>query len=109
MKLFSAGADAIPEPQTQNQTKKKYRLITVGKKQLPKSGSKGRNSVFWASVSIVGEDLGAIQQGKIITNSTFRLKEHGTMQQIALRIVSPIRPTWVTSKMNLESAGLRLL
>jgi len=104
MKLFSAGADAIPEPQTQNQTKKKYRLITVGKKQLPKSGSKGRNSVFWASVSIVGEDLGAIQQG-----STFRLKEHGTMQQIALRIVSPIRPTWVTSKMNLESAGLRLL
>jgi hypothetical protein len=63
MKLFSAGADAIPEPQTQNQTKKKYRLITVRKKQLPKSGSKGRNSVFWASVSIVGEDLGAIQQG----------------------------------------------
>jgi len=101
MALPSAGADAIPEGQTQNQTKKRFRLITVGKKQLLKRGSKGWNRLFWASILTVEEDLeGAEEEDKdqglvricctyrMIADSVFRVKVLGTMKQIALGLSS---------------------
>jgi len=60
MKLLSPGSDAIPQRESQNRAKKRFRLITIGKKQLPRPKAK---SVFWASVVTVGEDLHALEQG----------------------------------------------
>lgn len=33
--LDAVGADAVPEPENQNQIRKKFRLVTIGKMQLP--------------------------------------------------------------------------
>ena len=35
MTLLSSGADAVPAPETTNEKKKPFRLLTVGKKTLP--------------------------------------------------------------------------
>jgi hypothetical protein len=70
MNLIQEGADAVPAPPTTHEKKKKhFRLIAVGKKQLPDpeagGGGKGggRRATFWASVVTVGEDLGKLQDG----------------------------------------------
>lgn len=67
MHVVSSGADAIPTPATHNVTKKHFRLIIVGKKQLPdpESGGKGkgRKETFWATVTSVGDDLHKLQEG----------------------------------------------
>lgn len=62
MNLLSAGADAVPAAETTGETKKHFRLISVGKKTLPdpEEGGrkgKGRKATFWATVATVGEDL----------------------------------------------------
>lgn len=68
MTVLSEGADAVPAPETTNEKKKRFRLLTVGKKSLPDpeaGGGKGRGrkGVFWAMVSTVGEDLQKLQDG----------------------------------------------
>ncbi|TFK56712.1 hypothetical protein OE88DRAFT_1803380 [Heliocybe sulcata] len=81
MKLLSAGADAVPAAEPKGQEKKKFRVITVGKKQLPDPDSggsgrgrketfwatvgsgRGRKETFWATVGTVGEDLNKLENG----------------------------------------------
>lgn len=63
MNLISEGADAVPAKESQNKAKKSFRLITIGKKQLPDPTSHGRNKVFWATVTNVGDDLHALDRG----------------------------------------------
>ena len=68
MTVLSAGADAVPAPETTNETKKRFRLLQVGKKALPDpeaGGGKGRGrkGVFWAMISTIGEDLKKLQEG----------------------------------------------
>lgn len=67
MKVLAPGADAVPTREPLDQSKKRFRLITVGKKQLPdpEAGGpgKGRKETFWATVTSVGDDLESLEQG----------------------------------------------
>lgn len=69
MNLVSEGADAVPAPSTTNEKNKHFRLIAVGKKQLPDpdagGGGKGggRKATFWATVATVGDDLKKLEDG----------------------------------------------
>lgn len=64
MSLLSAGADAVPAAETTGETKKHFRLISVGKKTLPDpEKGKGRKATFWATVATVGEDLKKLESG----------------------------------------------
>ncbi len=65
MKLISSGSDVIPAPESTNEKKKPFRLLAIGKKQLPdpEASGGGRKGVFWALVSTVGEDLQKLQDG----------------------------------------------
>ena len=67
MKLLSAGADVVPAPATQDESKKHYRLVTIGKKHLPdpEAGGKGKGhkQIFWADVTSVGDDLHVLEKG----------------------------------------------
>lgn len=68
MNLVQEGADAVPAKETTGEKKKHFRLVAVGKKQLPDpeaGGGKGggRKATFWATVVTVGEDLQKLQDG----------------------------------------------
>lgn len=68
MNVLTAGADVVPAPETTSEKKKRFRLLTVGKKSLPDpeaGGGKGqgKKGVFWAMVTTVGEDLQKLQEG----------------------------------------------
>ncbi|GLB38748.1 hypothetical protein LshimejAT787_0506130 [Lyophyllum shimeji] len=67
MKVMEPGADAVPAPEPTNQPKKRFRLITVGKKHLPDpemgGAGQGRKEMFWATVTEVGEDLHHLEEG----------------------------------------------
>lgn len=69
MNLISEGSDAVPATEPINKKKKHFRLIAVGKKQLPDPDAggggkgRGRKSTFWATVVTVGEDLKKLQDG----------------------------------------------
>ena len=82
MRLVSEGADAVPAPPTTNEKKKHFRLISVGKKQLPDpeagGGGKGggRKATFWATIVTVGEDLSKLQDG--LGEKEYETKTRGT-------------------------------
>ncbi|OCH89571.1 hypothetical protein OBBRIDRAFT_794158 [Obba rivulosa] len=64
MNLIQPGADAVPAPEPTNKTKKRFRLIVLGKKSLPDPDKgRGRGNIFWATVATVGEDLLKLQEG----------------------------------------------
>lgn len=80
MQLISEGADAVPAPQTVNESKK-FRLIPIGKKSLqdPEAGGSGkgggRKQVFWATVATIGDDLKKLQDG--LGEKTYETKTRG--------------------------------
>jgi hypothetical protein len=79
MTLLSAGADAVPSAEPKNHSKKKFRLITIGKKQLPhpdQEGAGGRKQTLWGTVTTVGEDLHEFEQG--MTEKQYETKTRGT-------------------------------
>lgn len=70
MTLVQEGADAVPAQATTDEKKKHFRLVAIGKKQLPDpeaggGGGKGggKKATFWATVVTVGEDLAKLQDG----------------------------------------------
>lgn len=78
MSLISPGADVVPEKEPQNQINKRFRLITVGKKQLPDplgSGRGGRRQTFWATVVTVADDLHKLEKG--LGEQTYETKTRG--------------------------------
>lgn len=83
MKVLEAGADAVPASEDVTTTKKHYRLITVGKKQLPdpegsNSGGTGKKELFWATVTAVGDDLDEISKG--FKAKSYETKTRGLLQ-----------------------------
>ncbi|KAJ2961289.1 hypothetical protein NUW54_g14389 [Trametes sanguinea] len=42
MNLIESGADAVPAPEPKNQSKKRFRLLVIGKKASPGASCKGR-------------------------------------------------------------------
>ena len=88
MQLISEGADAVPAPQTANESKKKFRLIPIGKKSLPdpeaSGGGKGggRKQVFWATVATIGDDLKTLQDG--LGEKTYETKTRGQCRGLSL-------------------------
>jgi len=75
MKVLKAGADAIPAP-VQLKKNKFYRLITMGKKQLPDPDHSGRKDIFWATVATVGEDLDLLEEG--LGEKSYETKTRGS-------------------------------
>ncbi|EPQ60362.1 hypothetical protein GLOTRDRAFT_31016 [Gloeophyllum trabeum ATCC 11539] len=89
MKLLSEGADAVPAAEPKGQDKKKFRVITVGKKQLPDPDSggsgRGRKETFWATVSAVGDDLHKLESG--LGEKEYETKTRGTRHEGPARLV----------------------
>ena len=78
MQMLQSGADAVPAEPTH--TKKKfYRLITLGKKQLPdpEHATGGRKETFWATVTAVGNDLESLEKG--LDEKTYETKTRGEL------------------------------
>lgn len=79
MTILSAGADAVPASEVLDDSKKHYRLLTIGKKHLPdpeQGGSgKGRKETFWATVTAVGDDLHSLEKG--LGEKTYETKTRG--------------------------------
>ncbi|KAM5532241.1 hypothetical protein V8D89_014080 [Ganoderma adspersum] len=86
MSLIQEGADAVPAEEPTGKTKKKFRLIVVGKKGLPDPEAKGRGRVFWGTVSTVGEDLKKLEEG--LGESTYETKTRGTRHQGSARLAA---------------------
>ncbi|KDQ63331.1 hypothetical protein JAAARDRAFT_119687 [Jaapia argillacea MUCL 33604] len=89
MNLIPSGADAVPAKETKDEEKKKFRVITVGKKQLPDpdsgGGGKGRKEVFWATVTSVGDDLHKLEEG--LGEKEYKTKTRGTRHEEPARLV----------------------
>ncbi|KAL1748937.1 hypothetical protein HDZ31DRAFT_28585 [Schizophyllum fasciatum] len=90
MAMLQPGADAVPaEP---DHTKQKfYRLITLGKKQLPdpEHATGGRKETFWATVTAVGKDLESLEKG--LDEKSYETKTRGktgTRHQAPARLVA---------------------
>jgi hypothetical protein len=78
MAVLQDGADAVPAAAPQDQTKKRFRLISVGKKQLPHAdepGRGGRKQTLWATVTTVGSDLHALERG--LESTQYETKTRG--------------------------------
>jgi hypothetical protein len=79
MKVLSVGADVVPAPATQTESKKHYRLVTIGKKHLPDpepgGKGKGRKQTFWADITSVGDDLHSLEKG--LGEKTYETKTRG--------------------------------
>ncbi|OSD06253.1 hypothetical protein PYCCODRAFT_1450228 [Trametes coccinea BRFM310] len=92
MNLIESGADAVPAPEPKNQSKKRFRLLLIGKKGLPDpdagGGGKGggRKQVFWATVATVGDDLKKLEEG--LGPKTYETKTRGTRHQGAARLAA---------------------
>ncbi|THG99882.1 hypothetical protein EW026_g2560 [Hermanssonia centrifuga] len=88
MKLISSGSDVIPAPESTNEKKKPFRLLAIGKKQLPdpEASGGGRKGVFWALVSTVGEDLQKLQDG--LGEKEYETKTRGTRHQGPARLAA---------------------
>lgn len=91
MNLLSAGADAVPAAETTGETKKHFRLISVGKKTLPDpeeggGRGKGRKATFWATVATVGQDLKKLEGG--LGGKEYETKTRGTRHQGPARIAA---------------------
>ncbi|EKM61403.1 uncharacterized protein PHACADRAFT_180527 [Phanerochaete carnosa HHB-10118-sp] len=91
MNLVQEGADAVPAKATIGEKKKHFRLVAVGKKQLPDpdaGGGKGgdRKGTFWATVITVGEDLQKLQEG--LGKKEYETKTKGTRHQGPARLAA---------------------
>ncbi|KAG6846176.1 hypothetical protein H0H93_015588, partial [Arthromyces matolae] len=90
MELLAPGADAIPAPETLDDSKKHYRLLTIGKKHLPDpqvgGAGKGRKETFWATVSAVGDDLHNLEKG--LGEKTYETKTRGTRHEAPARLAA---------------------
>ncbi|TFK34793.1 hypothetical protein BDQ12DRAFT_613037 [Crucibulum laeve] len=90
MNVVSRGADAVPAPEPTEFKKKKYRLITVGKKHLPNPEhggvGKGRKEMFWAIVTAVGDDLSSLEKG--LGEKTYETKTRSTRHEAPARLVA---------------------
>ncbi|KAH9849291.1 hypothetical protein C2E23DRAFT_737810, partial [Lenzites betulinus] len=92
MNLIESGTDAVPAPEPKGQSKKRFRLLVIGKKGLPDpdagGGGKGggRKQVFWATVSTVGEDLKKLEEG--LGPKQYETKTRGTRHQAAARLAA---------------------
>ncbi|KAH9897833.1 hypothetical protein C8Q73DRAFT_641408 [Cubamyces lactineus] len=92
MNLIGSGADAVPAPEPKGQTKKRFRLMLIGKKGLPDpdagGGGKGggRKQVFWATVATVSDDLEKLEEG--LGPKTYETKTRGTRHQAAARLAA---------------------
>ncbi|EIN14025.1 hypothetical protein PUNSTDRAFT_129672 [Punctularia strigosozonata HHB-11173 SS5] len=79
---------AVPQAETKDRTRKRFRIVTVGKKQLPhpeEGGSgKGKKRVLWATIGTVGEDLQKLEDG--LDERTYETKTKGA------RHLEPARP-----------------
>lgn len=80
MKVLDVGADAVPAAADVTTTKKHYRLLTVGKKQLPNpegsdSGGTRKKEIFWATVTSVGDDIDEL--AKAFEGKTYETKTRG--------------------------------
>ncbi|THU89136.1 hypothetical protein K435DRAFT_830440 [Dendrothele bispora CBS 962.96] len=88
MTLLEPGVDAVPAPADHTQ-KKKYRLITVGKKKLPGpvhgGAGKGRKETFWTTVTRVGEDLDQVEKG--LDQRSYETKTRGTRHEEPARLL----------------------
>lgn len=81
MKVLAPGADAVPYPDKENLTKKHFRLITIGKKRLPDPQSPGSNEsrrkeLFWATVTVIGDDLTSLEKG--LGEKSYETKKRGS-------------------------------
>ncbi|KZT30877.1 hypothetical protein NEOLEDRAFT_1083382 [Neolentinus lepideus HHB14362 ss-1] len=87
MTLLSAGADAVPAAEPEGHAKK-FRVITVGKKQLPDpsggGSGRGRKETFWATVSTVGDDLHKLESG--LGEKEYETKTRGTRHEEPARL-----------------------
>lgn len=75
----SASTLSTAPAQTIGATKKHYRLISIGKKSLPNpnhgGSGRGRKDAFWATVTAVGDDMEALNQG--LGEKTYETKTRG--------------------------------
>ncbi|KAL0951481.1 hypothetical protein HGRIS_008168 [Hohenbuehelia grisea] len=90
MTLLAGGADAIPASATVDTAKKHYRLITIGKKQLPNpdagGAGHGRGNTFWAAVTRIGDDLHSLEKG--LGEQTYETKTLGTRHNAPARLAA---------------------
>jgi len=84
LNLVQAGGDAVPAPELKDRTKKRFRLITVGKKRLPDPEIAGKKEVFWGSVVTFGDDLKVLEEG--LGENTYETKTRGTRHEEPARI-----------------------
>lgn len=77
MQVLEEGADVVPAKEVRNKAKKRYRLVSIGKKQLPDpEHGRGRNNTFWATVTAVGDDLHSLEKG--LGEKTYETKTRGS-------------------------------
>ncbi|KAI0360998.1 hypothetical protein OH77DRAFT_1442914 [Trametes cingulata] len=92
MNLIESGADAVPAPQPKGESKKRFRLMVIGKKGLPDpeagGGGKGggRKQVFWATVATVSDDLKKLEEG--LGPKEYETKTRGTRHQAPARLAA---------------------
>ncbi|KAI8990587.1 hypothetical protein BD414DRAFT_484111 [Trametes punicea] len=92
MNLIESGADAVPAAEPKGQTKKRFRLLVIGKKGLPDpdagGGGKGggRKQVFWATVATVSDDLKKLEEG--LGPKKYQTKTRGERSQAAARLAA---------------------
>ncbi|KAI0275318.1 hypothetical protein BC834DRAFT_965718 [Gloeopeniophorella convolvens] len=85
MNVIGEGADAVPAHATQDTPKKHYRLISIGKKQLPEpSSGGGRKATFWATVTAIGDDLMSLEKG--LGAKEYETKTKGTRHKAPSRL-----------------------
>lgn len=81
MKTLEPGADAVPAPAPVGESKRKYRLVTIGKKRLPDPENLGSTSrrkvIFWATVTALGDDLDELRSG--LGPKTYETKTRGEL------------------------------
>ncbi|KAF4604991.1 hypothetical protein EYR40_003774 [Pleurotus pulmonarius] len=87
MAVLQEGADAVPAKATRDTFEKHYRLITIGKKELPHPGGTSRRGrVFWASVTAVGDDLHLLEKG--LGAKSYETKTRGTRHEEPSRLAA---------------------
>ncbi|RPD65147.1 hypothetical protein L227DRAFT_591317 [Lentinus tigrinus ALCF2SS1-6] len=88
MNLIEPGADAVPEAEPKGATKKRFRLLVLGKKALPdpEATGSGRHQVFWATITTIGEDLKKLEEG--LGARTYETKTRGTRHQGSARLAA---------------------
>ncbi|KAF9244504.1 hypothetical protein BU15DRAFT_85886 [Melanogaster broomeanus] len=82
MSLMSEGADVVPAPEAKDQPKKRYRLLTIGKKRLPEA-ERG-HEIFWATVTAVGDDLHKLERG--LGEKSYETKTRGKRHEGSIRL-----------------------